>query len=79
MGLYKADSGIFLAEWKGGKWVKYTDYALAIPEKDLWFAAPKDNNVIQLSSQYKNYDFIANSGRQNIGSWIENAAKLAGR
>lgn len=41
MGLYRTDRGIYLAEWKDGKWVAYADYTLAIPEGDLWFTAPK--------------------------------------
>jgi len=79
MGVYKTSSGIFLAEWKGGKWVKYEDYTLAIPEGDLWFSAPKDDNVVQLSTHSFSYDFTAQAGRDNIGGWIETAAGLAGR
>ena len=79
IGVYKTDTGIFLAEWKDGKWVKYDDYTLAIPEGDLWFAAPKDNNVVQLSTHCMSYDFTAQDGRKNIGGWIETAAGLAGR
>ncbi|WP_435656825.1 TIR domain-containing protein [Brucella pituitosa] len=79
MGVYKTDSGIFLAEWKNGQWIKYTDYSLAIPEKDLWFAAPKNSNVVQLSTHCLSYDFAGQNGRANIGGWIETAAGLAGR
>lgn len=79
MGLYKTDKGIFLAEWKGGKWVKYDDYTLAIPEQNLWFTAPKSTNVVQLSTHCMSYDFAAQNGRKNIGGWIETAAGLAGR
>lgn len=79
MGVYKTDSGIFLAEWKGGKWVKYEDYTLAIPESALWFTAPTNTNVTQLASHCPSYDFVAQNGRDNIGGWIETAAGLAGR
>jgi MTH538 TIR-like domain (DUF1863) len=79
VGVYKTDSGIFLAEWKDGKWVKYEDYTLAIPEGDLWFTAPTDRNVVQLSVHCMSYDFTAQEGRKNIGGWIETAAGLAGR
>jgi hypothetical protein len=79
MGVYKTGNNIFLAEWKGGKWVKYEDYTLAIPEGQLWFAAPTSNGVVQLSSHCMSYDFIAQDGRKNIGGWIETAAGLAGR
>ena len=77
--MYKTDSGIFIAEWKNNKWIKYDDYTRAIPERDLWFAAPPSNNVIPLSTHCLNYDFSAQNGRKNIGYWIETAAGLAGR
>ncbi|AUY15734.1 MULTISPECIES: TIR domain-containing protein [Serratia] len=79
MGLYRTEHGIYLAEWKGGKWVAYADYTLAISEGDLWFTAPKTNNVVQLSTHYLSYDFIGQDGRKNIGGWIETAAEMAGR
>lgn len=79
MGVYKTDKGIFLAEWKGDKWVKYGDYTLAVPERDLWFAAPTSTSVVQLSAHCMSYDFTAQDGRKNIGGWIETAAGLAGR
>lgn len=79
MGLYKTGTGIFLAEWKGDKWVKYDDYTLAIPENMIWFAAPKNTNVVQFSSHCMSYDFTEQDGRKNIGGWIETAAGLAGR
>jgi len=79
VGVYKSGDSIFLAEKKDGKWEKYSDYTLAIPEKDLWFPAPKDNNVITISTHYLAYDFVNDKGRENIASWIELAAKKAGR
>jgi hypothetical protein len=79
MGVYKTDSGIFLAEWKNDKWVKYEDYTLAIPAGDLWFDAPTNTNVVQLHQHCMSYDFTAQDGRKNIGGWIETAAGLAGR
>src|SRR5882724_12037975 len=42
MGVYKTETGIFLAEWKANKWVKYDDYTLAIPGGCLWFPAPRN-------------------------------------
>ncbi|MBW0152701.1 MAG: TIR domain-containing protein [Phenylobacterium sp.] len=79
IGVYKTDKGIFFAEWKGGKWVQYDDYKLAIPSADLWFEAPNSTNVVQLSSHCLRYDFAAQNGRTNIGGWIETAAGLANR
>lgn len=79
IGVYKTDSGIFLAELVNGKWVKYKDYSLAVPSKDLWFAAPTTNTVVPLSQHCNRYDFTNGDGRKNLGSWIEAAAKQAGR
>ena len=79
MGLYKSNGRVFLAEAKGGKWVKYSDYTRAIPEADIWCPAPATNNVTPLSSHCRNYDFTRQDGRNKIGAWIESAAKAAGR
>lgn len=79
MGVYSTANGIFLAEWNGSKWVKYSDYALAIPEKDLWFYSPKTSTVVQLSDHCLSYDFSKQNGRSNIGDWIETAASVAGK
>lgn len=79
MGLYRTGGSIYLAEWKGGTWVKYSDYTLAIPERDLWFAAPKTDNVVQISNHCMAYDYAQQRGHANIGGWIETAAGLAGR
>src|SRR3984893_18239577 len=79
MGVYKGGNGIFLAEWKGGKWVRYSDYPLAILGKDLWFAAPTTTDVVQLSRHSMSYDYTAQNGRHTIGGWDETAAGLAGR
>lgn len=78
LALYRDGRDIFFAEWKEGKWVKYSDYTLAIAEADLWFAAPKAG-IVQLSTHCLRYDFSGQNGRANIGQWIETAAALAGR
>lgn len=80
MGVYRNANGIFLAEWEASKWVKYSDYTLAIPERDLLFAPPTTfDSVMQLSTHYLSYDFMGENGRSNIGGWIETAAALAGK
>ena len=38
-----------------------------------------DGTTLPASSHFKTKDWVLNSGRQNIGDWIEDAAKLAGR
>jgi hypothetical protein len=79
MGLYRTSHGIFLAEWQGGKWIAYADYTSAIPEDSLWMRSPSSSDVDQLSNHCMSYDFITQSGRDNIGGWIDVAAGLAGR
>lgn len=39
----------------------------------------KDNTTEKLSNRIKTYDWISDNGRQNIGTWIEQAAKDRGR
>lgn len=79
VGVYRSNDKIFFAELKGGKWVKYSDYTLAIPASDLWFDAPTSDTVVSLSRHCMRYDFVAQNGRANIAGWIETAAGLAGR
>lgn len=66
MGVYNTETGIFLAEWKANKWVKYNDCTLAIPEGSLWFSAPRNTDVVQLSQHCLSYDFVAQNGRENL-------------
>ena len=79
MGVYRTANGIFLAEWKDSKWIRYEDYTMAIPGGDLWFEAPASDSVVQLSKHCLSYDFARQDGRNNIGGWIETAAGLAGK
>jgi len=79
VGVYLANGKIYFAERKNGKWVKYSDYTLAIPSSDIWFDAPTSNTVVKLSKYFKRYDFEAQNGRENIAGWIEKAATEAGR
>ncbi|MER9950391.1 TIR domain-containing protein [Mesorhizobium sp. M0047] len=79
VGLYKTSSGIFFAEWKSGKWIKYDDYTLAVSAGDLWFKPPTSDTVVEISKHYIRYNFTKQNGRKNIGGWIEMAAGLAGR
>ena len=79
VGVYRSNDKIFFAELKGGKWVKYSDYTLAIPTSDLWFDAPISDTVVPISRHCMRYDFVVQNGRANIAGWIEAAAGLAGR
>jgi hypothetical protein len=79
LGVYRSNGKIYLAEWKDGKWAKYGDYGLPIPESTLWFPAPTTADVVQFSRHAMCYDFAAQNGRENIAGWIELAAQNAGR
>ncbi|MDR6873556.1 hypothetical protein J2Y55_004583 [Bosea sp. BE125] len=79
IGLYRANSKIYFAEWRDGKWIKYTDYTDPINEGDLWFDAPMTTTVEALNKHCMRYDFTAQNGRSNLGGWIDTAAGLAGR
>lgn len=79
VGLYLSDDKIYFAEKKDGNWIKYSDYKIAVPAGDLWFAAPTSNAVVPLSKYCKRYDFVTQDGRNKIAGWIELAAKNAGR
>ena len=79
VGLYRSNDRIYLAELKGGKWVHYSDYSRAIPKAYLWCPAPTTKQVTPLSNHCQSYNFVNRDGRTNIGSWIEAAARSAGR
>ncbi|MBB3141482.1 TIR domain-containing protein [Halomonas organivorans] len=79
VGVYCSNDKIYFAELQDGKWVKYSDYTLAISASDLWFDAPTSNTVVRLSKYCMRYDFAAQNGRKNIAGWIETAAAQAGR
>ena len=79
MGVYKVNGAIYLAEWDRGAWIRYNDYTRSIAPSDLWFPAPTTSTVVQFSDYFQSYDFTTQDGRNRIGSWIETAAKKAGR
>lgn len=68
VGLYLANGKILFAEVKGGKWVRYEDYTLAIPAADLWFDAPTSDTVVPLSKHCMRYDFAARQGQHR---WLD--------
>lgn len=39
----------------------------------------RNGRLVFLSSVYPTYDWVLNDGYKNVGAWIENAARLAGR
>ncbi|WP_454857875.1 TIR domain-containing protein [Rhizobium binxianense] len=44
-----------------------------------YWQVAQGNRQIPLSSLYKTYDWVGDDGYNNIASWIENAARNAGR
>lgn len=54
-----------------------TDVKGKNPFENLYF--DRDGKKVYLSEIYKTYDWINDSGRSNLGSWIEEAAKNANR
>lgn len=80
LGIYRSSDGkVYACEKKDGRWIKYADYSSAVDESVLWFGAPREGTVSKLSSHYVRFDFVAQGGRENLGAWIEDAAKAAGR
>ena len=65
------------AGWRWG-WFKYEDYTLSV---DLpgWVTDPGPGHVTPLSACADEYDYMADNGHRNIGSWIDLAARRAGR
>jgi hypothetical protein len=75
MGVYKTGTGTFLLEWKDPRWVKYDDYTVAIPEGDLWLAAPTSATVVQSSNHCMNYDF---RHRVDVRKMDRNSRRISG-
>lgn len=60
------------------EWHRYSDYTNSVP-LPLWLNDPLPGYVTPLSNNTIVYDYIADNGHQNIGSWIDQAAQRAGR
>jgi hypothetical protein len=63
--------------WRYG-WFCYSDYTLSV-DLPAWVIAPATGYVTPLSNCAAEYDYIADNGHQNIGAWIDHAAKRAER
>jgi hypothetical protein len=64
--------------WEFG-WVRYADHTAPIKQPG-WVNEPSLHNyVVPLSVNAAEYDYVADHGHRNIGSWIDKAAKQAGR
>lgn len=64
-------------ELKNGKWVGYAD-APSMPRSDVRYAlGGKDNHTF--ATLFSTYDYKAQDGYNNLGGWIEAAARQARR
>jgi hypothetical protein len=68
-----------LGIWIDG--IKDSNQRTAVRGSNQFGEIGKDENgkAVYFSSHYTTYDWIANNGRDNLGKWIEAAAKAAGR
>jgi hypothetical protein len=62
----------------GWSWDRYSDYTQAV-DLPLWLRDPAAGYVTPLSYGAPIYDYIADDGHHQIGRWIDNAARAAGR
>jgi hypothetical protein len=62
-------------EWQ---WRRYDDYTDPV-ELPRWLNDCQPGRISILSDRAGEYDYIANNGHQNIGRWIDDAAKAVGR
>jgi antiphage defense system Thoeris ThsB-like protein len=60
------------------QWTRYGDYAMPVKKPD-WLTDPSLDHVMPLSADAAEYDYVHDHGYRNIGSWIDEAAKKAGR
>jgi hypothetical protein len=68
-------NGIGGYKWE---WHRYSDYTSSV-SLPPWVADPVAGYVTSLSQNATAYDYIADDGHRNIGSWIDKAALGAGR
>jgi hypothetical protein len=60
------------------QWSRYSDYTAPV-KKPAWLTDPGVDEVMPLSVDAAEYDYEQDHGHRNIGSWIDQAAKQAGR
>jgi hypothetical protein len=60
------------------QWSRYSDYTAPV-KKPTWLTDPDVDYVMPLSADAADYDYGQDHGHRNIGSWIDRAAKQAGR
>jgi hypothetical protein len=60
------------------QWSRYSDYTQSV-KKPAWLTDPSVDHVMSLSTDAAEYDYELDHGHRNIGSWIDKAARQAGR
>jgi hypothetical protein len=78
---YRLFEKLALPNGAGGyrwSWERYSDYTDSVT-RPAWLNDPPVGYVTPLSTNAALYDYIANEGHKNIGSWIDQAAQRAGR
>ena len=90
LGIYQAANGSFyIYEWQSvvvnalsgqtaWQWLPYVDYTIPV-SLPRYLTSPAIGYVIPLSYATKVYDFYQDNGHQNIGAWIDEAARAVGR
>ncbi|MGY2907217.1 TIR domain-containing protein [Bradyrhizobium sp. URHC0002] len=60
------------------QWTRYDDYTLPV-KKPAWLDDPPLDHVVPLAANAAEYDYEIDGGDRSIGSWIDKAARQAGR
>jgi hypothetical protein len=60
------------------QWSRYSDHRASV-KKPAWLTDPALDYVVPFSVDAAEYDYEQDNGHRNIGSWIDQAAKQAGR
>ncbi len=60
------------------QWRPYADYTKPVP-KPTWLGDPPIDYIRCLAADAVEYDYELDNGHLNIGRWIDQAAKKAGR
>jgi MTH538 TIR-like domain (DUF1863) len=60
------------------QWSRYGDYTMPV-KKPAWLTDPSVNHIKPLSIDTAEYDYELDHGHRNIGIWIDQAARQAGR
>lgn len=68
----------YLFERTANGWERYADYtgSVTLP---VWLPDPTSGYVTPLDRAAGTYDYVAQNGHQNIGIWVDAAARAAGR